>query len=882
MRVLVTGASGLIGRTTSRLLAGAGHDVVAMSRTRPIELPRGVRFVSADVRDVAGLDGLVAGCDAVVHTAFMLDARGGADTMRATNVDGTAGLVAAAERAEVRRFVYTSSSTVYGPRSTTAQRPSTEQDAPTPHPLQDYALHKVETEELIRASSVDSVIVRANIVLGRLTDNRLQEAVAAAKHVVPAGEAFPWQVVHHDDVARFLVRACTEGPTGTVNLAAEGLVDLVELAELLERGVRRVPMPVLRTAVKVLGPRMGLTMGELEAGMHMPVLDTSLLRGEWGFSCAWHADEVAEDTRLAVLGRTTKRGRVVEERSRTPFFQQVLPNDAPAADGQPLHASSAEGQNGEFDSPVDARFPVYSMTNLAEALPGPSTPLTIDVQSRGLRATTVEVVRMLGITGPFALEGAARAHGIHGHTFYMAGTSALQFALSMPGTDEDAMADQYVGRHADLLPGGRAALRGSYVPPARGKATEVAQVSGALRSVLARGRGAKHDVREVQRQAARVEALLPELETMPDERLEAVLLLAGDVLSYAWTVQGVLNLVGGAAVATAMKKGGDAASLTSAENLASGNTLRGVRLLAERAAADPELLGVLSSGADDLERQVREKAPDFWVEVQRALDLFGHRGPGEAELDSRSFSDDVGGFLVTVGKAATGLREESHPAAEAGGGSRLERLAARMLGLREDNRDRCVRLTWMMRRLALERGRRLVAAGVLAAPDDAYYLTLAELVGGSPEAAATVTRRRAERERLRRLQMPPVFANTWHADVLDEGGLAAGSQIDGIGICAGVVRGVVRIVSPDDLDSLEPDEVLVAKVTDVGYTALFGHCAAVVTDIGGVMSHAAIVAREYGVPCVVDTQIASTSLRTGDLVEVDGKAGRVTLIERAA
>ncbi len=82
--------------------------------------------------------------------------------------------------------------------------------------------------------------------------------------------------------------------------------------------------------------------------------------------------------------------------------------------------------------------------------------------------------------------------------------------------------------------------------------------------------------------------------------------------------------------------------------------------------------------------------------------------------------------------------------------------------------------------------------------------------------------------------------------------------------------------SPDE--DLEPGEVLVARVTDKGWTPFFGTAAAVVTDIGGSMSHASIVAREFGIPAVVGTENASQVLSDGQLVEVNGKTGRVTLI----
>jgi phosphoenolpyruvate synthase/pyruvate phosphate dikinase len=74
---------------------------------------------------------------------------------------------------------------------------------------------------------------------------------------------------------------------------------------------------------------------------------------------------------------------------------------------------------------------------------------------------------------------------------------------------------------------------------------------------------------------------------------------------------------------------------------------------------------------------------------------------------------------------------------------------------------------------------------------------------------------------------------------------------------------------------------MVTQVTDVGYTPLFGHAAAVVTDIGGTMSHAAVVAREFGIPAVTDTGDGTARLVDGMIVEVDGSAGTVTVVAAA-
>jgi len=95
----------------------------------------------------------------------------------------------------------------------------------------------------------------------------------------------------------------------------------------------------------------------------------------------------------------------------------------------------------------------------------------------------------------------------------------------------------------------------------------------------------------------------------------------------------------------------------------------------------------------------------------------------------------------------------------------------------------------------------------------------------------------------------------------------------------GVAKGQVRVVlDPADAGSLKPGEVLVAPLTDPAWTPLFLPAAAVVVNVGALMSHAVIVSRELGIPCVVADDGATERLTTGMTVEVDGTAGTVTVV----
>lgn len=195
---------------------------------------------------------------------------------------------------------------------------------------------------------------------------------------------------------------------------------------------------------------------------------------------------------------------------------------------------------------------------------------------------------------------------------------------------------------------------------------------------------------------------------------------------------------------------------------------------------------------------------------------------------------------------------------------------------RERARDAVVRYTRCLRLVVREQGRRLAERGVLDHADDVFYLTLDEAFAQPEAVKDLVSRRRAERASLKTIRMPDVVVGTWQPEV-DGEVLAVGQSISGLGVSAGVVEGRVRVLSSPD-DDIEPGDVLVAAVTDVGHTAMFGYAAAVVTDIGGSASHAAIVAREFGIPCVVDTKDATGRLPDGAWVRVDGGTGQVTVL----
>jgi pyruvate,water dikinase len=191
-------------------------------------------------------------------------------------------------------------------------------------------------------------------------------------------------------------------------------------------------------------------------------------------------------------------------------------------------------------------------------------------------------------------------------------------------------------------------------------------------------------------------------------------------------------------------------------------------------------------------------------------------------------------------------------------------------------------LAWpQMRRMLAELGRRLVAAGRIAVPEDVYWLRPEEIAGGP---VGDVAERKALWRGQRRATPPQALPQHTFVDRFERWLPASGKQegavLHGTGASAGQVTATARVLSgPADFGRLQPGEVLVASITTPAWTSLFTLAAAVVTDVGGPLSHSSIVAREYGIPAVLGTGVATRRIPDGARVRVDGDAGTVTLLD---
>jgi phosphohistidine swiveling domain-containing protein len=200
----------------------------------------------------------------------------------------------------------------------------------------------------------------------------------------------------------------------------------------------------------------------------------------------------------------------------------------------------------------------------------------------------------------------------------------------------------------------------------------------------------------------------------------------------------------------------------------------------------------------------------------------------------------------------------------------------------------------LLRRMLRELGRRIAQAGAIAQADDIFWLRENEakeaasaLDGGAPLSDLTeqVQERkavwRAKRQATPPPQLPPskkvlgLDADIWLAASAED---QMGETIKGVGASPGRVTATAQVLhGPEDFHQLQPGDILVAGITTPAWTPLFAMAAGVVTDVGGPLSHGSIVAREYGIPAVLGTGVATRRIRSGQVVTVDGSEGMVIL-----
>ena len=348
--------------------------------------------------------------------------------------------------------------------------------------------------------------------------------------------------------------------------------------------------------------------------------------------------------------------------------------------------------------------------------------------------------------------------------------------------------------------------------------------------------------------------------------------------------------------------------------------------LGRMVANSPRLTAEFDAGAVGLRDRLRRAAAEdldaelFGKALDRFLTDWAFRGPNEWELRCPTWGTDPGIALAALDRVRL-ASESASPLAAAERGSAARQEASKQLRgalagndevlgqfdaalhaaelwcrARERQRTTVAMLVHEQRLTALELARRGVAAGVIERPEQIFMLLADELDdfvaavdggGGAAELGATLADR--EQRYLALFDYEPPFVIAGEPPPLSEwarrsqataaAALLPGEVLQGVGGCPGTARGTARVVlDPGDPSQLGPGDVLVAPITDPSWTPLFLPAAAVVVEVGSPFSHAAIVSRELGIPCVVSAGAATQRIPDGAMVEVDGTTGTVTIV----
>ncbi|MGW4124652.1 PEP-utilizing enzyme [Nocardia sp. NPDC004711] len=298
---------------------------------------------------------------------------------------------------------------------------------------------------------------------------------------------------------------------------------------------------------------------------------------------------------------------------------------------------------------------------------------------------------------------------------------------------------------------------------------------------------------------------------------------------------------------------------------------------------------------------------DLWAVSRGRLELpeflcrHGYHGPGEGELSTTVWREDPSPILRIIDQYRT-LDDTAAPEqTEADSVSRREaaerrlfanlpwskrlpallllRLARRFVPLRGVGKVSYLQALDVIRACARHIGALLVATGRLETPDDAFYLTRAEITGSlGGDLRAIVDRRRTDRRLYQSLEVETSWTGTPVATPIEVPARERTSTLSGVGASPGVVEGrAVVVLDPSDAE-IDAGDILIAHTTDPSWVSLMFLSEALVVDIGGMLSHAAVVARELGIPCVMNTKNGTQVIRTGDVVRVDGASGCVEII----
>jgi pyruvate,water dikinase len=542
---------------------------------------------------------------------------------------------------------------------------------------------------------------------------------------------------------------------------------------------------------------------------------------------------------------------------------------------------------------------VWSRANFKETLPELPSPLGLSFLGDFMEQAILRHYRRLGC---FIPPGMAAVRVIHGRPYLNA--SLFQFLMAQLGGDPDAIADQV----------------GGWFPPLRVRPPRLP-----LRKLIPAGLWMERQIRRAVRVAPRWFADIRRLDEAhrsaalqalaPESLLDRLDQLSRGLYARDLTFATVGGVSQGLYVLRRLlerRLGRDSltllnASLQGRSRVISAHQIFRIMDLADTARREPAARTFfLDDPWEPARFRDRLAGTAFLREFDGYLADFGHRAVGESDMMVPRFAERPDDLLAVVRshlqqppvKSVSALRREQDATRvaalqriRAAFGWRVHewwifcwwhRRLARLLALREANRHALMHFATASRRILLLMGRRFTDRGGLQSPEDIFFLTfdeVRELVRDQGrDWKRLVTVRRAERERNARMEAPATVLGIGPA-VAPEGGIPPAVRT-GLPISPGCVEGPARLIrSPDDRARVRPGDILIVPAIDPGLAPLFGVAAGVVAEMGGTLSHGAIILREFGLPALANVSGAMRWLADGERIRLDASSGMLRRLD---
>jgi rifampicin phosphotransferase len=576
------------------------------------------------------------------------------------------------------------------------------------------------------------------------------------------------------------------------------------------------------------------------------------------------------------------------------------------------------------DTPTSARFPIYTRGNADEVGPAPYSPLGWSLTwEQGICPGTADGWSSMGgfSAGEFSWP-VPETFGNWGGYLYNQVSVGRVFGVRAPGGSPDIVDEAFFGKNPSVPP---------YLPDPRDESTERGEAIGARFA----------DVLATTEQPGYLTEFVAQVSAWVDERPDLQALSDADLIAYGrtanyrqrltWDVYCVVTLsatVGPGVVGAIAASLGfpDAAvevfsaigGVTSAAT--AGRVWQLSRLARDSGRVGAELDAGIDGVIDRLRASADQAAETFLKGFEDLLAVDGHRGPNEWDISSDSWvlrPELPLGMINQLRRQADDQAPEVRAAALR---ARREQLVAELMqgaaaddaakGLlasgvrsgtvfyqaREQVKDAAVRAMLEAKLPFVELGRRLAERGVIEHPKHVFLLLDRELdqIVTAPDSWRERLARRAADLAESGSRVPPYIVvhgtpippiSQWPLRAGDgtAAKAAAGDELTGLGVSPGVASGRARVAAGlGDLTDLEPGDVIVCSTTDPSWVPLLLIASGVVCEVGAPSSHAAIVSREIGVPCVVSVTGACARIADGKPVEIDGLAGTVRVLQDAA